>query len=200
MNSLRLLFVVSLLAVTGCKVVVPGPLPEHAGPALQRDAGHALLLDTLKDEARVGGLLSIKTVPPETATLIRRIATTSERSAKALESLFAGPPPIDSSRTWLPLPEIEARDWIANRTTIALLGGDGRTLEVDLILSQLKVTDYIAALAAALSKNEPSSSRRDELDRIRSEYVALHSAFRSRLGVLASAASAEKPSAPKGDG
>ena len=151
---------------------------------MQRDAGYALLLGTLDDESRVAGLLSIKTVPEETSALVRRIASASGQDATRLKSLVGVPPAVRWDRNGLPGPELEARAWIANRTTIALLGSSGRRLEVDIILSQLQASEYIAAIATALSKKEPSEARRSELDRIRVDYTSLNGAFRARLQAL----------------
>jgi hypothetical protein len=196
MNLRRVLLVLFLGLLSACRITVTGPLPEHAGPDVQRDAGYALLLGTLDEESRVAGLLSIKTVPDETSALVRRIASSSSQDASRLKSLVDAPPAVRWDRNGLPAPELEARAWIANRTTIALLGSSGRRLEVDIILSQLQASEYIAAIATALSKKEPSEARRSELDRIRLDYTALHTAFRVRLQAL----TAKAPPVDEGSG
>ena len=165
----------------GCRIVVPGPLPADAGPEVQRNAGYTNLLSVLKDESSVAGLLSIKTVQPETADLIKMIARKAGAAAQALEKLFADPPPITIGNSGLPVVEIEARTWIANRTTVALLGNDGARLEYNLLLSQQKATDYIAALCAGLLKDEPSEARRTVLRSVKQEFIDLNTAVFNRL-------------------
>ena len=167
-----------------CRVTVPGPLPEHAGPELQRDAGHAVLMRTLRDEARVAGLLSIKDVPDATAALVRRVAVASDASLRMLEGVQSDPPAVDDSRDWLTAPEIGARARISERTTISLLAGRGRALEIDLILSQLKATEYISALALTLSDDDPSEPRSAMLAQVGGDFLELHRAFRSRLAAI----------------
>ena len=76
-----------LAGLSGCqRVVVPGPLPSHAGAAVQRDAGYGLLINLLDQEARLDGLLGIKSYPPATVSIIRAIASGASEGARKLKA------------------------------------------------------------------------------------------------------------------
>jgi hypothetical protein len=174
-----------LSSLIGCqRVVVPGPLPVHAGEDVQRDAGYALLVNLLDQEARLDGLLEIKSLPSETVAIIQAIATDASEGARALKATADEPPPMDWSSEGLPTTEIQARNFIAGRTSLRLLSTSGSECELELVLSQLTATEYIIALTAALTDQAVSVSRRTILKGIGSSFHAHHEALRARLRVV----------------
>lgn len=174
-----------LTALSGCqRVVVPGPLPPHAGDAVQRDAGFGLLINLLDQEARLDGLLGIKSYPPATVSIIKAIASGASEGARKLKATRDDSPPIDWSSEGLPLTEIEARNRIASRTSLRLLSASGAEGELELLLSQLKATEYILALSSALAQQADSEVRRTILKGIGTTFNVQHEALRARLNAI----------------
>ena len=167
--------------MTGCTLTIPGPLPVDAGPNVQRDAGYGLLITVLDQEAKLDGLLMFKDFPPKTADLMRAISKDAKTYSAALKALKQDAPPITWKSERLPVPEMEARDWIADRATVDLLSGSGPALNVELLLSQLKATEYIAALANSIAKSEPSEARLKQLDLAKEAFLKLHDQTRVQL-------------------
>ena len=163
-----------LCSVGGCRSVVPGPLPEHAGAPVQRNAGYSILLDVLDEESRVAGILEIKDTPAGLSELIGRIAESAAAGASALRAELDRTPEVTPGSSGLPAVEIEARSRIARQTTVALVAGRGSRFRRDLVLSQLKATEYVAALADGLLRDEPSSRRAESLESIRKRFDSLH--------------------------
>lgn len=163
-----------LCSTGGCRSVVPGPLPEHADEHVQRDAGYSILLDILDQESRVAGILEIKDTPAGLSELIERIAESAAAGASALRAELEHTPGVTPGSSGLPAVEIEARSRIAGRTTLALVAGRGSRFQLDLVLSQLKATEYVAALADGLLRDEPSSRRAEALESIRRRFDSLH--------------------------
>ena len=172
-------------ALSGCqRMVVPGPLPPHAGEAVQRDAGYGLLINLLDQEARLDGLLGLKSYPPATVSIIEGIAKAASEGARSLKATKDDQPPIDWSSEGLPRTEIEARNRIASRTSLRLLSASGSEGELELLLAQLKATEYILALSSALAEQAVSESRREILKSIGTSFNAHHEALRARLNAM----------------
>ena len=180
--SCACLLVLSHLAA--CQIVIPGPLPPDAGPKVQRDAGYGLLLTVLDQESEVGGILAIKNVPPATAKLVKSLAADAKKQSKAIKALAKQEPTITWKSEGLPVPEIEARSWIADRATVNLLTGSGLWFEVELILTQLKASEYITALSGALAGYEPDEARRNQLEITKGKFLGYLKDFRARLETL----------------
>ena len=171
-----------LLLLAGCqRVVVPGPLPPHADESVQRSAGYGLLVNLLEAESRVGALLSIRDFPPETAAVVEAIAADAGSGAAELRTLAGEPPAIECADEGLPVVEIEARNLIAARTSLALLTSRGSTGELELLLAQSQATEYVMALSAALLDLDRCAARRAVLERINQRFLAHHQALRERL-------------------
>ncbi|MDG2031161.1 MAG: hypothetical protein P8J45_09180 [Phycisphaerales bacterium] len=173
---------VLLLLLLGCqRVVVPGPLPPHAGDAVQLNAGYGLLINLLEQEARVDGLLSIRTLPPSTTQLVKAIARDASVGAAELKSAKDDPPVINWDSEGLPVTEIEARNLIASQTSLKLLSTSGKAGELELLLSQLKATEYIAALSSSLLGRDRSEARRAVLKQVNEAFLQHHQALRVAL-------------------
>ena len=171
-----------------------GPLPDHADEGLQRAAGYAILIGVLEDEAGLPGLLAIKDVPDGLEALVRRIAAASDESARALRVRFMLAPAVETGVEGLPLVEIRARNHVAGRTTLALLSGRGDRLAVELALSQLKATEYVAALAVALEEIEPRSERAMFLRELARRFAGFQSELMAWIGPEAGFADEDRDS------
>ena len=170
-----------LLLVACHRTVVPGPLPPHAGPELQRDAGYALLVDLLEQEARVDGLFAIRTFPEPTERVIGGIAEDAGRGAADLRAAAGRAPAISLETPGLPTIEMEARNLIANRTSLRLLASSGADCELELLLAQDKAVEYVLGLSAALQGEAVEPERIRILKRITAEFLAHHEALRALL-------------------
>ncbi len=162
-------------------MVVPGPLPPHAGEAVQLDAGYGLLVNLLDQEARLDGLLAIRDFPPATTLLIQAIAGDAAEGANQLKALKDRPPAITWDSEGLPVVEIEARNLIANQTSLRLLATSGKACELELLLSQLKATEYIVAVSGSLLENDGCEARRSVLKGLNEAFLGHQRSLRAEL-------------------
>ena len=160
-------------------------LAKEAPREQQLVAGYTLLVDLLRDEARVDGILLLKDLPEPTERLVRRIADQSSTAVERLVARLDQPPRIQLVNDGLPLIEVEARARIRGWTTTRLLAGRGVSLECSLIVSQLQAVDGIRALADALREEEPDQERTQVLDGISATFGSIRTELQSRLEQIA---------------
>ena len=91
---------------------------------MELDAGYVILRELLIDEARLDGVLLLKSVPDSTETLIRQIAKASEEMLKELDSMADGNPELTMAFNGLPEIEKAVREAIASRTAMDPAHGD----------------------------------------------------------------------------
>ena len=147
----------------------------------QRDAGYTLLVTLLEDEARVDGILILKTLPPPTRDLIKRIAEASRAGSRELTRALAQPPVVSLENDGLPLIEAGARERIRQWTTMELLTEQGATLERALLVSQVQAVDTIRALASSLLDEESTPSRVELLEQLRERFTPIRSELWDQL-------------------
>ena len=147
----------------------------------QRDAGYTLLVTLLEDEARVDGILILKTLPPPTSDLIKRIAEASRAGSRELTRALAQPPVVSLENDGLPLIEAGARERIRQWTTMELLTERGATLERALLVSQVQAVDTIRALASSLLDEESTPSRVELLEQLRERFAPIRTELWDQL-------------------
>ncbi len=187
----RSAFGVIAMMVAGCAApVLHAPLGlDGAGDATSAkdarlDHGYALVLDLLRNEAKVDGVLAIKSPRPEVADLLRRIAAAAKADVGAIEEHLQLDPPIDPTSTGLPLLEIDARNRIANAETPGLLFSGGRTFETRMLLTQQKAAQYAEAILDGLAVADPNPHRRAMARAAATRWKALERQIRAWLTVI----------------
>lgn len=155
--------------------------------------GYALLFDLLDDEAKVAGILAIKSPRPGVADLLRHISMEADVDREHLRPLLAESPTIALDETSLPLLERDARRRIAREETPALLFAGGRSFETRMLLTQQKAAQYAAALCESLAAADPNRSRGDLLTVMAHHWHGLEGEIRSWLTVV------ETPPMPASD-
>jgi hypothetical protein len=142
---------------TGCQALKPHP-PEP-GNLSTRNNGYSLLHDLLAQQKDVSLLRFIKSEPPDTKELVKRIASASRAGATLLEKFAQDEPSIRLDDLRLPPAEQATRDAIAATKQKELLGQSGDTFNLTLLLTQTEALSYAAHLATVTSQNEPQSDR-----------------------------------------
>jgi hypothetical protein len=97
------------------------------------------------------------------------------------DTLAAGGVRLD--RSPLPRMETEARGSIESRTTRALMFGSA--WETELVLSQIKSTEYLAALAEAIADEESDGTRAARVEAFGERMRGLHRTLTERVGLRA---------------
>lgn len=142
------------LLAAGCAAPRPVAIEGAAGP---RSEGAALAWGLFADNAAVDGAISLKSVSPATAELVREIAAESRRIAGLLEGMALRESlPLDS--TGLPEAEVAVRRRLREQATWELLAGRGERFERRLLLSQVEALSYGAALLGWLASHSPDSA------------------------------------------
>ncbi len=177
------------LALSGCQSTTPAPVPasdiaELTPAQHELNAGYALLYSLISDEARVDGLLSIKSLPEPTENLIRQIAQRSREAKSKLEDLARQDITLAFNRQNLPEAEADSRRRIAEKLTRQLLFSNGVQLEVLLLATQFQSTNYGQALARSLQTMDHHPQRRQDLQQLAEDYDAFNKAILKRLETL----------------
>jgi hypothetical protein len=142
------------LLAAGCAAPRPVAIEGAAGP---RSEGAALAWGLFADNAAVDAAISLKSVSPATAELVREIAAESRRIASLLEAMALRESlPLDSAG--LPEAEVAVRRRLREQATWELLAGRGERFERRLLLSQVEALSYGAALLGWLASNAPDSA------------------------------------------
>jgi hypothetical protein len=182
--------------VTGM-IGLAGSFAGCAGPVIDRPVdvaepggeatlahGYALLLDLLADEAKVDGILAIKSPRAGVADLLRRISSEAASGAVFLRSHLADSPAVEPTTTGLPRLEVDARRRIEKDETPGLLLSGGRRFETRMLLTQQKAAQYAGALCAGLAAADPNQTRADELQAMSDRWSAIERASRAWLTVV----------------
>ena len=143
--------------------------------------GYALLLDLLKDEARVSQVLAIKNAPPGIRSLLRRISSTASTNRDSIGKLLGKDPAIAPTGLGLPSIEVDARDHIAEDQTSVLLTSSGEMFVFRILLTQDRASAYAAALATSLANLDPNVARRDLCNAIARDWEVLGDDVRQHL-------------------
>lgn len=163
--SLLLLLTMSLSL--GC---ASNPKPETRtfdATTTQRNEGYALLYTLVGKNQEVDKILSIKSVTPATAAIIKDIARLCKETKTQLDEFASQDTTLGLAAHGLPKFEQQTREAIESTTTKRLLFVSGDTFEVRLLQTQAQSTDYMAHLSLMLSKNEAN----DPLAKARADYL-----------------------------
>jgi len=153
--------------VIGCE---SGPSAVGEGAATQPSAesrrlseGYALLYGVVSQQRRVDGLFALKQPRPAVRALVSSVGSASGAMYQWMEDRRDVLSGLGVTLDAQPLPEVEAaaRSTIQGKTTRALMFGSNWQRE--LVLSQVKSTDYLAALADAIAERETSDERAGRL-------------------------------------
>ena len=170
---MRLFTLAILLVLAGCSAGPPLSADTSRNPRVD---GYTLLGTLLADEARVGGILTLRKPSKETEELIRAIAdrcSTADRDLKAFDVPRAG--------SILPEVDVDVRAAIAGHTGRELVFGD--MFEVRLLLSQAEALRYGRYLAIETAKHEPDASRNAWLKALAEDLAGLRTRVVQRLAV-----------------
>jgi hypothetical protein len=186
----RATIVTGMIGLAGSFAGCAGPLidrpldvAEPGGEATLAH-GYALLLDLLDDEAKVDGILAIKSPRAGIADLLRRISSEATAGAAFLRSHLADSPAVDPATTGLPRLEDDARRRIEKDETPGLLLSGGRRFETRMLLTQQKAAQYAGALCAGLAAADPNQTRADELRAMSDRWNAMERESRAWLTVV----------------
>jgi hypothetical protein len=186
----RVIILSGMIGLAGSPVGCVGPVidrpvdvTEPGGEATLAH-GYALLLDLLADEAKVDGILAIKSPRPGVAELLRRITSEATSGEAFLRSHLNESPAVDPGSTGLPLLEHDARRRIEKDETPGLLLAGGRRFETRMLLTQQKAAQYAGALCAGLSAADPNRMRAAELRAMSDRWNAIERETRAWLTVV----------------
>ena len=162
------------LVMPGCSTPRAGRLPASAGSNAEFDAGFTLLHDLLASEARVDGILMLKSATPETEQLLNDIAQASVEMRDQLDDMAKADPALTREASGLPMIESVAREGIASDTTLALLGAGSEDFEFLMLLSQEKAMSYGRHLARSLAASDPVPTRAEQFNLMASRLAGFH--------------------------
>lgn len=195
--SPRLMSLVTLLTLA-C-VLLPACNSDPAPVArkfdathVERNEGYALLYSLVGKNQDVDKILSIKSVTPETAAIIKDIASLSKATKEQLDAYAKKDPTLGMADDGLPKFEAESRDAIESTTTKRLLFASGKTFEIRLLQTQTQSMNYLAHLSLLLATNDNDNARADFLRDVSKQAEALFNRVMDRLE-LAPQASEETP-------
>ena len=102
---------------TAAQTRTPAGQPTDAsiGRVAELNRGYAILLDLLKDEARVSQVLAIKNASPGVRSLLKRISATASTNRISVEKLLDQAPALAPTGLGLPSIEVDARNRIDSR-------------------------------------------------------------------------------------
>ena len=172
MRLLRVLFV--LVLVAGCESVKQMPAGDP-----QLSYGYAQLHDLMKRESGVSDLLMIRDVSEPTQALIELVADTAADAAERIEAYADEDKSLQLSDTGLPSIETDTRSAIAAATAGLLLTGDHA--ERDLLLTQIKATQYAEYLTSTLAKADPDARRTAYLNELSGKFHQIGDKLSARL-------------------
>ncbi|MBI1370624.1 MAG: hypothetical protein GC162_18455 [Planctomycetes bacterium] len=139
-----------LLALGGCQTI---PLMPDA----KLSSGYALLYDLLDQEANVDKLLIVRDASEPTKTLIKNIAEAARSARDQIKQFADADAHLSLGDPGLPSVESQTRAAIKSEMTKELLTGDH--FELNLLVAQVKATQYAAYLARVLSKADGDAKR-----------------------------------------
>lgn len=178
------LMTILMTSIGGCASPKTGRLPESSSDLMELDAGYVILRELLIDEARLDGVLLLKSVPDSTETLIRQIAKASEEMLKELDSMADGNPELTMAFNGLPEIEKAVREAIASRTAMDLMGSRGDAFEYNVLITQDKAMFYGMHLAEALSRMEDDTTASARFKAMSDRMSTLHSRVSTRLAEI----------------
>ena len=173
-------------------VTMAGPTDASVGRISELNKGYALLLDLLKDEARVSQILAIKNASPGVRSLLKRISSTASANRDEIDKLLGETPALAPTGLGLPSIEVAARDRIAEDQTSVLLTSSGETFALRILLTQDRASGYASALASSLANLDPNVARRDLCKAIARDWGVLGDDVRQHLRHLGGAKPATK--------
>ena len=185
MEKRTLLLLIAIFLVAACHSVSdsskgPGVSYERDAPV---DNGYALLYRLLGDEKDLSKLLFIKRTRPEVATLMKQISNTARAGHQQIEGFSKTDPLLNLTSEGLPAAETETRKDISHTKEKALLGGKGRDLELELLLSQNEALTYGYHLAARTARVETRPERRQALFQLATDLSELQQKVHALLAV-----------------
>jgi hypothetical protein len=142
-------------------------------PAVEMNAGYALLYDLLSDEKNVSKLLIIKKESSELENVIKAISKHSKEACEYLETIAKRDKSLNLQTSSLPPVEIQTRELISKTKGKQLLQAKGETLEFLLLLTQNEALSYGAHLATVIAAAEPDEKRKQFLDDLSRDLAAL---------------------------
>jgi hypothetical protein len=122
--------------------------------------GYAILQDLMRQEARVRGVLAIRTLTPESKSILNAIAEAAEDLLQVLEGFAKKDPALFGQDRGLPVAENLAREAIAGEVTRSILYGNQERFRKELLLSQIQATEYTRYLLTSLAELETNAERR----------------------------------------
>lgn len=174
----------AVVALHGCapqlRAMPQADRPEQKAVRLQH--GYALLYDLLGNEARVSGILAIKSASAATEGLLQDISRTAADAQQTIDQMQSEVPSVSLSIPGLPLLETDARNRIANAQTAELLLALG-SFELKILLTQQIACQYAWALASSLAEVDPNASRAAAMSQIAAEFDDLCKRVIERLSV-----------------
>jgi hypothetical protein len=169
---------------------------ETPGGEATLEHGYALVLGLLEDEAKVDGILAIKSPRAGIADLLRRIAEEATSDRAIIRSRLGDRPTIDPASTGLPLVEVDTRRRIEGEETPALLFSRGPAFETRMLLTQQKAAQYAAALCSSLAVADPNRERAAILREMAARWKAIERDVRAWLMAVESPPSTAGPATP----
>jgi len=125
--------------------------------------GYALLHGVVGQQRRVDGLFALKSPAPAVREAVSDVGSASGAMYEWIEGRREALASIGVALDAEPLPVVEAaaRSTIEGKTRRALLFGS--SWQRELVISQIKSTDYMAALADAIAEREDGETRAERL-------------------------------------
>jgi hypothetical protein len=139
---------------------------ESSSPSTRSDTaknlseGYAILQDLMRQEARVRGVLAIRTLTPESKSILNAIAVAAEDLLEDLASFAKQDTSLLGQDRGLPTVEKLVRDAIAGEVTRSILYGNQERFRKELLLSQIQATEYTRYLLTSLAELETNAERR----------------------------------------
>ncbi len=141
-----------------------------------RLAGLLLMHEVLDKQRDLDKVVDIpfKTVRPDVEKILTDITNASVRSDDQIKSLIkASGGDAETSKTVLPLLEIQSREGIESITTKEILFGNSKEMEFNLLYNQLQSCRYISQLSLAAS-NLSKGQDQAQLKGISDEFTRLY--------------------------
>lgn len=171
-TRITVLIVVALSV--GCAPVLKSPIGDEGDErAIDRlDHGYSILLELMKDEAKVDQILAIKSVSKGTNELLKSISATANDTIEQVNGSVKLQPLLLLGKSGLPTIESDARSRIANTQTVRLLVA-GESFELKILLTQEKAMGYATALAESLAAADPNEKRTKMMEAFAKKYADL---------------------------
>lgn len=151
---------------------------------MELDAGYVILRELLSDEARLDGILVIKSTNKATESLLRDISSSSGEMLDQLDQMAKSNPKLTMKFNGLPQVEVLVRDSIASRTGAMLLSSEDEEFEYLVLMTQDKALSYGFHLAKSLASMEVNSKASTQFSEMSKKLESLHSRVMIRLNSI----------------